>query len=474
MFIAPALLAGLLAIALPIWLHRVSRANPQRIPFASHMLLEASELQQTAKRTIRYWLLLLLRIALLVALAFAFAGPLLSPRIAPTVKSSTRLHAIVVDTSLSMQHGERWARAMREVDSVISNAASGDLLMLVSASGRRIKVLHDRLSIRDAGLLRASLAELKPGIERLDYGLMMRTASNWLGTPRPATQLHVITDLQQSGSPLRFADLEPPVNSKLELHDVGGESDNTYVADAELATRDTRTLSVRVRTSSEQLQKREVVLVIDGKRIGSKPVSLQASPAVTPGGGEGSATALSGSGAAGSFAQRAAVLGNQPRDSEVVQFPGLALTPGSHRFEISLEPKDDIAIDDQYYAVIEQTNPRVLLLTREAAGDDAAYFAAAIESLSAPRLRVQRRAAGLLESQSLSGYALVVVSDAGILSSSDSTRLRKFVAGGGSLLVTLGAAAESQTQLIDGLRVGKLSTAPTQVATVQSAHPVLR
>jgi hypothetical protein len=474
MFIAPALLAGLLAIGLPIWLHRVSRANPQRVPFASHMLLESSELQQTAKRTIRYWLLLALRIALLVALAFAFAGPLLSPRIAPSVTSSTRLHAIVVDTSLSMQQGERWQRALREVDSVVSKAASGDVLMLVSASGRRIKVLHDRLTVRDAGLLRASLAELKPGIERLDYGLMMRTASNWLGTPRPATQLHVITDLQQSGSPLRFADLEPPINSKLELHDVGGEIDNTFVASAELAARDTRTLSVRVRTSSTQLQKREVVLVIDGKRIGTKPVSVQAATPVAVPQGEGSPAPLTSAGAPGTLNPLNTVAGNQPRDSEVVQFAGLELTPGTHRFEIGLQPTDSIAIDDQFYAVIEQTNPRVLLLTREAAGDDAAYFAAAIESLTAPRLRVERRAAGLLETQSLSGYALVVVSDVGILSSADATRLRNFVAGGGSLLVTLGAAADNQPQLIDGLRIGQVSNQPTQVATVQTAHPVLR
>jgi hypothetical protein len=285
--------------------------------------------------------------------------------------------------------------------------------------------------------------------------------------------LHVITDLQQSGSPLRFADLEPPVNSQLELHDVGGESDNTYVASAELATRDTRTLSVRVRTSSTQLQKREVVLVIDGKRIGSKPVSVRAvaESATTPAQGEGSPAPFSSGGNPGTFTSQSAVLGNQPRDSELVQFVGLELTPGTHRFEISLEPKDTIAVDDQFYAVIEQTNPRVLLLTREAAGDDAAYFAAAIESLTAPRLRVERRAAGLLETQSLSGYALVVVSDVGILSSADATRLRNFVAGGGSLLVTLGAATENQPQLIDGLRIGELSNQPTQVATVQSAHP---
>ena len=47
------------------------------------MFLEASETQRTAKRTLRYWLLLALRILLLVALVLAFAGPLLTERIVP-------------------------------------------------------------------------------------------------------------------------------------------------------------------------------------------------------------------------------------------------------------------------------------------------------------------------------------------------------------------------------------------------------
>ena len=112
MFLAPAFLLGLLAIGLPIWLHRVARANPTQHPFASLMFLEASETQRTAKRTLRYWLLLSLRILLLIALALAFAGPLLSHRVVPVADANARLHAIVIDRSLSMQHGERWQRAL--------------------------------------------------------------------------------------------------------------------------------------------------------------------------------------------------------------------------------------------------------------------------------------------------------------------------------------------------------------------------
>ena len=61
MFLAPLFLFGLLAIGVPIWLHRVARTNPTQHPFASLMFVEASETQRTAKRTLRYWLLLSLR-----------------------------------------------------------------------------------------------------------------------------------------------------------------------------------------------------------------------------------------------------------------------------------------------------------------------------------------------------------------------------------------------------------------------------
>src|ERR1700754_178874 len=108
MFLAPALLLGLLAIGLPLWLHRVARANPTQHQFSSLMLLEASETQRTAKRTLRYWLLLITRILLLIALVLAFAGPLLNERIVPRSDANVRLHAIVLDRSLSMQEGGRW------------------------------------------------------------------------------------------------------------------------------------------------------------------------------------------------------------------------------------------------------------------------------------------------------------------------------------------------------------------------------
>jgi hypothetical protein len=187
----------------------VARANPTQHPFASLMFVVASETQRTAKRTLRYWLLLSLRILFLIALVLAFAGPLLNERAVSGVNANARLHAVVLDKSLSMQHGERWQRALDEAEAVLKDLRSSDRVLLATAEGRRVSVVQSSTPASAAGTVRGVLRSLQPGIERLDYGLAMSTADNWLGTPRPPVVLHLISDLQQSAAPLRFADLEP-------------------------------------------------------------------------------------------------------------------------------------------------------------------------------------------------------------------------------------------------------------------------
>ena len=47
--LAPLFFAGLLAIGLPLWLHRLSAENPNRQRFSSLMLLEAGEPKQALR-----------------------------------------------------------------------------------------------------------------------------------------------------------------------------------------------------------------------------------------------------------------------------------------------------------------------------------------------------------------------------------------------------------------------------------------
>lgn len=459
MFLAPAMLAGLLAIALPVWLHRMALANPTRHPFASLMFLRQSETQRTAKRTIRYWLLLALRIAFLAVLALAFAGPLLSPERASVVAADSRLHAIVIDQSLSMQAGDRWQKALEQADAIIAAAQPGDQLTLVAASGRRIEVLHDHLPLRDAGVIRASLQKLKPGVDRLDYGLLMTTASGWLTTPRLPTQLHLISDMQQSASPLRFADLQPPQATQIQIHDVSsGETSNSYVDDLTVGG-DQSSISATVKTSSVTSLPANAVLTIDDKEVARRPVQFPGAASI-----EATRTLAQGEGAAA----------NRQMEADV-QFTGLALSAGAHRVMVSLDPVDSLPEDDRLYAMIEQTKPRVMLVSRGTNSDEAAYFNAAIGSLTAPQLDVQQQPAQELTERRLKGAALVVESDVAALSADALAALDAYVAGGGSVLMTLASgSAAKPSNMLAGLRFGDVVTTGAQVSQVQLTHPVLR
>lgn len=472
MFLAPAFLLGLLAIGIPLWLHRVARANPTQHPFASLMLLEASETQRTAKRTIRYWVLLATRILLLIALVLAFAGPQLTARMMPQPNANARLHAILVDTSLSMQHGTRWQRTLQEAERVLGEVPSSDRVMLLAGSGHRISVVNESTPAGNVGALRAALKNIKPGIERLDYGYAMSTANSWLGSPRPNVVLHLISDLQRSAAPLRFADLQLPTQTQLEMHDVSdGAAGNIYITDASLTPLDTRSLQATIGNSITQPQQRDVILRVDDKEISRKHVTLTAAavqPEIVAGeGGNAPGTGLALQPTAHSMTRSGTTFTK-------VTFSDVNLSSGPHRIEVSLEPRDELPQDDRYYSVIEQANPIALLISRDADSDDTAYFAAAIGSLSAPRLTVEQRVANSMDSGGLSKYSLIVVADPNALSSAAARRIHSYVAAGGAVLATLGEAVSDDNPLLGELKASDVRNRTGKVGEVASTHPVLR
>ena len=467
MFLAPLFLFGLLAIGVPIWLHRVARANPTQHPFASLMFVEASETQRTAKRTLRYWLLLSLLILLLIALVLAFAGPLLTERVIPGANPNARLHAIVLDKSLSMQHGERWQRALAEAEAVLKDLSSADRVLLATAEGRRVSVVQSSIPASQAGTVRGALRALKPGIERLDYGLAMSTADNWLGSPRPPVVLHLISDLQQSAAPLRFADLEPPASSQLVLHDVGNAAaENVFIQSAQLTTVDTRSLEVTVRGAAAKPQQRQVVLAIDGKEYARRGVELPAGAVTAP----ESEVEGEGTHVEPDFAPQAVAT-----PSAKVLFSDLKLSAGSHRIEVALEPADALPQDDHFYAVLEHADPKALLVTPQPRTDDVAYFGAAIGSLAAPALQIEERAPEAIGTGALTGFSLLVVADTAALSDIQAKRIKEYVAAGGSVLATLGTRTSVEPgPLLDGWRISEPQQSVAAVGEIATTHPVLR
>jgi hypothetical protein len=536
-FLAPLFLAGILAVGLPLWLHRFARDTRTKQPFASLMFLEQSQIQQSREHTLKYWLLLALRILLLLLLAFAFAQPMLPWRTPPLEVRDRTLHVIVMDTSLSMQQGDHWQKAVEKATNLIGAMKSADQGLLVSADSR-VRVVAGPVNGGDTSELRSALATLKPTASRLDYGMLMTSAPSWLGNDRLKTELHIVTDLQQSATPLQFADLEPPVGVKLLLEDVGASpTTNQYVRSLGPSEQDANVYEVRVAGTAPPGAVRTVVLSIDGKEKGRKaltpppepaPKSPQPDPnagsaaglATSPGqgvdgasgprGAEGTSSARNsdeatratrrgaaasssagraganaagpGTGAAGANAPGS---GTGPRSStgpiSTALFGDLDLGTGAHRATVRLEPADALPEDDQFFSVIEHREPRALIIGATASGDDVSYFAAAVGALTNPRLAVERTGSDAISQRALADYSALVVSDVGVLSGASVTAIQHYLEGGGTVLMTLGPRAARLDKIPLSGHVRSTRNLKSQgggwtgrVASVEESHPALR
>ena len=101
--LAPLFLLGALAVAVPVWLHRLQTQSSNRQPFSSAMLLETTEEQIHVQKQLKYYLLLAFRIALILLMAAAFAQPFIDRPAASIPDDGAGTTLIVVDTSASMK-----------------------------------------------------------------------------------------------------------------------------------------------------------------------------------------------------------------------------------------------------------------------------------------------------------------------------------------------------------------------------------
>jgi len=420
--LAPLFLFGVLAVGLPLWLHRLSSENPNRQQFSSAMFLEPGEPRRVLAKKLQYLLLLALRIGVLVLLALAFARPALQGAAQALVQEDARLHVLVVDVSASMGYGDRWERAREAALDLVNDAPSGDLLQLV-AMGRGARALTEPTT--DAASVRQAIGALEPEFSHVDYGELMGSVDRMLrGIELPAV-VHVVTDLQQSSMPTRFAELAAQVPLELEIVDVSRPGEENLAVQSVSWQAASGDVSASVRSFATREVERSVVLELNGERAAAQPITVPATQAVP------------------------------------VSFSGLDLRAGANRVRIALEPADDLAVDDQRFIVVKRPEPRsVLLVSADPRGRDALYLSAALEAVNGPLTVVERATPAAIEDKNLDAYAFVVVADAGALGEADAARLGEYVGDGGGVLLALGA------------RSGGLASLPITGHTFRTAAPL--
>ena len=197
-FVAPLVLVGLGALAIPVLIHLIQRERKRVVEFPSLMFLRRIPYQSVRRRRVRDWLLLVMRLAALALIVLAFARPFFRrSELAAAAQNGAREAIILVDTSYSMEYGDRWQKAKSAATDAIRGLAPGDRASLVFfSSGAEVAVR----SAADRGRLESSLAAAVTGPGATRYAPALKLAGSLLGeSALPRREIILISDFQRRG-----------------------------------------------------------------------------------------------------------------------------------------------------------------------------------------------------------------------------------------------------------------------------------
>jgi len=442
-FLAPAFLAGLLAIAIPLWLHRLSAENPNRRPFSSVMFLEAGEPQRVLAKNLQYLLLLAFRIAVLAALVLAFIQPAIWRDPAAGSIGEQQLHLIVIDTSASMTAGDRWDEATDTAIDLINAVPVADPVQVIAA-GRVLEVVTG--ATLDKAQARQRVQSLEPGVFFVDFGQLTRSLDGVLRTAELPTVLHFVTDAQTSALPTRFADLAPTEAVEIEVHAIGADESNWAVGNL-FGSALTGELAATVTSHADEAAEKTLELNLDGNVVDRQSVILE------------------------------------PGQQAVVEFAPLALEPGANRVRVVMSPTDTLAADNERMLALNRPVPHpVLVVSGELSGtDDTRFLIDAMSVIQGLALDAAMINESELSEHDFGDYEFVVFADAAAIDSQDADRLGRYVEAGGGLLLALGPRSPTLSEVpvtqhefaSQGSRLRGSGAEADTIGFIDTSHPAL-
>ena len=441
--IAPLFLLGLLGIGLPIWLHRLETQVTEREQFSTAMFLEPAKKRIHVQRKLKYLLLMALRILFFLILVLAFTRPVFFTPPAALVTEDTTHHVIVVDTSFSMQEGASFASAVEAARDIVNTMDEDEVASLYTASSGVTTVVP---VTDDNNVLIQALGSLSPDNGKLDLGIMVSTMNTLIEESQANFIMHFISDYQQSGQAVRFADMIPDViNGRpvtLDIVQIRTENVPNWLVDSVLVNaRNSVEVGIRGLASEDDMAERSVILTINNVEQQRQDITLA---------GDG---------------------------NTLVDFENVIFEEGDNRIDIRLLPTDSLPGDDVRYTVFDNSPPApVLLLTANTQSLGVTYIRAALET--APRgYEVITQTIDDLDARILQRYPWIVIEDIGAINASLANAISDYISGGGAVLAAAGEASLGlDTVPVLGLQVGTARPGRENrnpITMIDSSHPVL-
>lgn len=450
-FLAPLFLAGLAALAVPIFVHLINRERKEITEFPSLMFLQRIPYRSVRRQKIRNWLLFLMRSLALILLVAAFARPFIERRIALGGGIDTSREVVVLlDRSYSMGYGDHWSRAVDAARAAISGIGGNDRLTIV-AFAETPTALNEPTA--DQGSLRASLDAVKVSSRGTKYAPALKLAAKILDESRLARrEVVLISDFQKVGWDGHEEVLLPPGTTLTPVDLSEDAASNVAVTTVELhraieAGRERVTVTTRLTNTGEKAANNvSVALTLGAREIEKRTISLA------------------------------------PNSAGTATFSSVALPEGLTRGSVTASA-DALPSDNRFNFVLapEQTLSVLVIEPSDARSAQSLYLSRALSIGQSPVVRADVRRSSAVSFGDLAGRSLVVLNDVPYPGGDLGRRLRTFVEQGGGLLVILGqnSTPSSFTGVGADLLPGPVGTVvdrgtdrSASLTSLEYAHPI--
>jgi len=281
-FLQPAVLWGLLLVALPVIIHLFNFQRPRRVRFTNVALLAEADQTARAYSRLKHWFLMLLRMLFIAAIVLAFALPMWPGEQAGKALQGGKI-GIWLDNSYSMQNLQGNRSLLTQ-----GRAVAEELAQAFPKSADFRLTTND---FRGAGLSFSSAKEFQEQLGLVETGGPLRSLSEVQARQASALKnqaagagnhLFWISDFQrQNAEVLEKVQLDSSQNYYF-IHTPPDKTANLFVdslwlPEPFLKAGESAEIKVRIRNLSEEaVRDVPLRLYVDGTQVGSSAVSLSA------------------------------------------------------------------------------------------------------------------------------------------------------------------------------------------------------
>ena len=282
-FLNTVFLFGLAAMVLPIIIHILNRRRLRRVPFSSlEFIVELSQ-RRMSKVNLRRWIVLLLRTLAIILIVLAFARPTIRTSAALFMPGNAPKHVVIcLDASMSMsaehETGTAFTLAKNIARKVVDDAGGNDLIDVIVCGATNESVFGT--GTRNKQVVKNTIDALEVTKEPTVLSRGIELALEQIGQSDKETgEIYVISDFRETADSVLAADVPDEVRViALPVYTEAIDNvsiDNVFTPRKLIRPGEVVRIGVAVTNHSRQNDAEAAIeLVIDGNRKAEKLVSM--------------------------------------------------------------------------------------------------------------------------------------------------------------------------------------------------------